>query len=108
MTIKLKEYLALHPDEGVELLTEYGYYTLTSKDICARLRRGGEVRSVTGRPIAFAALLEQEGHVNGALKTTKKLLEAVPPSSTGTLPGVSASEADKVGRNDLIKSRALK
>lgn len=24
------------------------------------------------------ALLEQEGHVNGALKTTKKLLEAVP------------------------------
>ena len=60
MTIKLKEYLALHPDEGVELLTEYGYYTLTSKDICARLRRGGEVRSVTGRPIAFAALLEQE------------------------------------------------
>lgn len=54
------------------------------------------------------ALLEQEGHVNGALKTTKKLLEAVPPSSTGTLPGVSASEADKVGRNDLIKSRALK
>ena len=60
MTIKLKEYLALHPDEGVELLTEYGYYTLTSKDICARLRRGGEVRSVTGRPIAFDALLEQE------------------------------------------------
>ena len=52
------------------------------------------------------ALLER--HVNGALKTTKKLLEAVPPSSTGTLPGVSASEANKVGRNDLIKSRALK
>mgnify|MGYP006070456619 FL=1 len=60
IAIKLKEYLALHPDEGVELLTEYGYYTLTSKDIRARLRRGGEVRSVTGRPIAFAALLEQE------------------------------------------------
>ena len=54
------------------------------------------------------ALLEQEGHVNGALKTTKKILEGVPPSLTGTLPGVSASEADKVGRNDLIKSRALK
>lgn len=55
------------------------------------------------------ALLEQEGiSLDGALKTTKKLLEAVPPSSTGTLPGVSASEADKVGRNDLIKSRALK
>ena len=60
MSIKLKEYLALHPDEGVELLTEYGYYTLTRKDIYTRLRRGGEVRSVTGRPIAFAALLEQE------------------------------------------------
>ena len=56
----------------------------------------------------LAALLEQEGQVNGALKTTKKLLEDVPPSSTGTLPGVSASEADKVGRNDLIKSRAFK
>ena len=60
IAIKLKEYLALHPDEGVELLTEYGYYTLTSKDIRTRLRRSGEVRSVTGRPIAFAALLEQE------------------------------------------------
>lgn len=60
MTIKLRDYLRLHPNEGVELLTEYGYYTLTSKDIRARLRRGGEVRSVTGRPIAFAALLEQE------------------------------------------------
>lgn len=58
--------------------------------------------------VQVRALLEQEGHVNGALKTTKKLLEAVPPSSTGTLPGVSASEADKVGRNDLIKSRAFK
>ena len=55
------------------------------------------------------ALLEQEGiSLDGALKTTKKLLEAVPPSQTGTLPGVSASEADKVGRNDLLKSRALK
>ena len=60
MTIKLRDYLRLHPNQGVELLTEFGYYTLTSKDICARLRRGGEVRSVTGRPIAFAALLEQE------------------------------------------------
>ena len=61
------------------------------------------------RPLGeYLSLLEQEGQVNGALKTTKKLLEAVPPSSTGTLPGVSASEADKVGRNDLIKSRALK
>ena len=60
MTIKLRDYLLLHPNEGVELLTEYGYYTLTSKDIRARLRRGGEVRSVTGRPTAFAALLEQE------------------------------------------------
>lgn len=60
MTIKLRDYLRLHPNEGVELLTEYGYYTLTSKDIRTRLRMGGEVRSVTGRPIAFAALLEQE------------------------------------------------
>ena len=68
-----------------------------------------EIRPDDRRGMAqVRALLEQEGHVNGALKTTKKLLEAVPPSSTGTLPGVSASEADKVGRNDLIKSRAFK
>ncbi len=60
IAIKLKEYLALHSDEGVELLTEYGYYTLTSKDIRARLRRGGEVRSVTGRPMDFDTLLRQE------------------------------------------------
>lgn len=60
MTIKLKEYLSLHPNQGVELLTEYGYYTLTSNDIRARLRRGGEVRSVTGRPLSFDTLLEQE------------------------------------------------
>ena len=58
--------------------------------------------------VQVRALLEQEGHVNGALKTTKKLLEDVPPSLTGTLPGVSASEVDKVERNDLIKSRAFK
>ena len=68
-----------------------------------------EIRPGDRRGMAqVRALLEQEGQVNGALKTTKKLLEAVPSSSTGTLPGVSASEADKVGRNDLIKSRALK
>lgn len=58
--ITLKEYLELHPEEGVELLTEVGYYTLTREEIKTRLHRGGEVRSVTGRPIAFAALLEQE------------------------------------------------
>ncbi len=57
-----------------------------------------EIRPGDRRGMAqVRALLEQEGQVNGALKTTKKLLEAVPPSSTGTLPGVSASEADKVG-----------
>ena len=68
-----------------------------------------EIRPGDRRGMAqVRALLEQKGHVDGALKTTKKLLEDVPPSSTGTLPGVSASEADKVGRNDLIKSHALK
>ena len=68
-----------------------------------------EIRPDDRRGMAqVRALLEQEGHVDGALKTTKKLLEDVPPSSTGTLPGVFASEAGKVGRNDLIKSRALK
>ena len=68
-----------------------------------------EIRPGDRRGMAqVRALLEQEGQVNGALKTTKKLLEDVPPSSTGTLPGVSASEANKVGRNDLLKSRAFK
>lgn len=60
MTIKLWEYLQLHPDEGVELLTEYGFYTLTREEIKAQFRRQGEVRSVTGRPLAFEVLLEQE------------------------------------------------
>lgn len=60
MTIKLREYLQLHPNEGVELLTEFGYYTLTKQDIKAQLRKQGQVRSVTGRPSAFDILLEQE------------------------------------------------
>ena len=50
MTIKLRDYLRLHPNQGVELLTEFGYYTLTN----------GAVRSVTGRPLSFDTLLEQE------------------------------------------------
>lgn len=58
--ITLKEYLELHPEEGVELLTEYGYYTLTREEIKNRLHRGGEVRSVTGRPTDFDTLLRQE------------------------------------------------
>ena len=60
MFIKLKEYLALHPNEGVELLTEFGYYTLTKQEIKTQLRRRGDVRSVTGRPLSFDTLLEQE------------------------------------------------
>ena len=31
--IKLRDYLRLHPHEGVELLTEFGYYTLTKEEI---------------------------------------------------------------------------
>ncbi len=60
MTIKLWEYLQLHPDEDVELLTEYGFYTLTREEIKTRLHRGGEVWSVTGRPMDFDTLLRQE------------------------------------------------
>ena len=60
IAIKLKEYLALHPDEGVELLTEFGYYTLTKQEIKTQLRKHGAVRSVTGRPLSFDTLLEQE------------------------------------------------
>ena len=33
MTIKLRDYLRLHPNQGVELLTEFGYYTLTKQEI---------------------------------------------------------------------------
>ena len=58
--ITLKEYLELHPEEGVELLTEVGYYTLTREEIKTRLHRGGEVRSVTGRPMDFDTLLRQK------------------------------------------------
>ena len=60
MFIKLRDYLRLHPNEGVELLTEFGYYTLTKQDIQTQLRKHGQVRSVTGRPLAFDTLLEQE------------------------------------------------
>ena len=60
IAIKLKEYLALHPNEGVELLTEIGYYTLTKQEIKTQLRKHGAVRSVTGRPLSFDTLLEQE------------------------------------------------
>lgn len=60
MTIKLQDYLWLHPDEGVELLTEFGYYTLTKQEIRTQLRKHGDVRSVTGRPLSFDTLLEQE------------------------------------------------
>ena len=31
MTIKLRDYLRLHPNQGVELLTEFGYYNRKSK-----------------------------------------------------------------------------
>ena len=58
--IKLRDYLRLHPHDGVELLTEFGYYTLTKEEIKTQLRRQGQVRSVTGRPLAFSELLEQE------------------------------------------------
>lgn len=60
MTIKLRDYLRLHPNEGVELLTEFGYYTLTKQDIQTQLRKHGQVHSVTGRPLSFDTLLEQE------------------------------------------------
>ena len=48
MTIKLRDYLRLHPNQGVELLTEFGYYTLTKQEIKTQLRKHGAVRSVTG------------------------------------------------------------
>ena len=35
--ITLKEYLELHPEEGVELLTEYSYYTVFREEIKTRL-----------------------------------------------------------------------
>ena len=38
----------------------FGYYTLTREEIKTRLHRGGEVRSVTGRPMDFDTLLRQE------------------------------------------------
>ena len=60
MTIKLRDYLQLHPNQGVELLTEFGYYTLTKQEIKTQLRKHGAVRSVTGRPLSFDTLLEQE------------------------------------------------
>ena len=53
MTIKLRDYLRLHPNQGVELLTEFGYYTLTKQEIKTQLRKHGAVRSVTGRPLSF-------------------------------------------------------
>ena len=58
--ITLKDYLELHPEEGVELVTEYGYYTLTREEIKNLLHKGGEVRSVTGRSMEFDTLLRQE------------------------------------------------
>ena len=60
MTIKLRDYLRLHPNQGVELLTEFGYYHLTKQEIKTQLRKHGAVRSVTGRPLSFDTLLEQE------------------------------------------------
>ena len=60
MIIKLRDYLRLHSNQGVELLTEFGYYTLTKQEIKAQLRKHGAVRSVTGRPLSFDTLLEQE------------------------------------------------
>ena len=60
ITIKLRDYLRLHPNQGVELLTEFGYYTLTKQEIKTQLRKHGAVRSVTGRPLSFDTLLEQE------------------------------------------------
>lgn len=60
IAIKLKEYLALHPDEGVELLTEYGFYTMFPGEVKAQLRCPGNIRPVTGRPLSVRALLEQE------------------------------------------------
>ena len=57
---KLRDYLRLHPNQGVELLTEFGYYTLTKQEIKTQLRKHGAVRSVTGRPLSFDTLLEQE------------------------------------------------
>ena len=44
MTIKLRDYLRLHPNQGVELLTEFGYYTLTKQEIKTQLRKHGAVR----------------------------------------------------------------
>ena len=41
MTIKLRDYLRLHPNQGVELLTEFGYYTLTKQDIQTQLASMG-------------------------------------------------------------------
>ena len=41
MTIKLRDYLRLHPNQGVELLTEFGYYTLTKQEIKTQLASTG-------------------------------------------------------------------
>ena len=60
ITNKQRDYFRLHTQDGVELLTEFGYYTLTKEEIKTQLRRQGQVRSVTGRPLAFSELLEQE------------------------------------------------
>ena len=51
---------AAPPQPGLELLTEFGYYTLTKQEIKTQLRKHGAVRSVTGRPLSFDTLLEQE------------------------------------------------
>ena len=39
MTINCGDYLRLHPNQGVELLTEFGYYTLTKQEIKTQLRK---------------------------------------------------------------------
>ena len=58
---KTEGLFAAPPQPGVELLTEYGYYTLTKQEIKTQLPAGTEpVRSVTGRPLSFDTLLEQE------------------------------------------------
>ena len=52
--------MQLHPNERVELLTEYGFYTMSPGEVKAQLRCPGSIRSVTGRPLSVRALLEQE------------------------------------------------
>ena len=60
ITIKLRDYFAAPPQPGRGAAHGIGYYTLTKQEIKTQLRKHGAVRSVTGRPLSFDTLLEQE------------------------------------------------